>query len=67
MESNKITTISFILRLSCFKGQFDSQCYEHFLMLSLAVKILLDENENIHYYYLINGKDLSCCFVTKFE
>ena len=36
-------------------------------LLSLAVRILLDENENIHSHYLINGKNLLCSFVLKCE
>ena len=36
-------------------------------MLSLAMRILFDEKEDIHSHYFINWKYLPCSLVTKYE
>lgn len=64
MEGDKITTISFIPSLRCLNGHFGSSMLLTFSDAK-SMRIILDENENIHSHYLINGKDLLCSFVTK--
>ena len=39
--------------------------YKHFLMLSLAMRILLEENENVHSHYPTCARDLLCCLVAR--
>ena len=57
----------FLLYLGCvvLKDNLTHEYYKHFLMLSLAMRILLDENENVRSHYLTYARDLLCCFVAR--
>ena len=57
----------FLLYSGCvaLKDILTHEYYKHFLMLSLAMRILLDENEKICSHYLTNARDLLHCFVGK--
>ena len=57
----------FLLYSGCvaLKDILTHKYYKRFLMLSLAMRILLDENENIRSHYLTYARDLLRCFVAK--
>ena len=57
----------FLLYSGCvvLKDNLTHEYYKHFLMLSLAMRILLDENENVRSHYLTYARDLLRCFVAR--
>ena len=57
----------FLLYSGCvaLKDVLTHEYYKQFLMLSLTMRILLDENENIRSHYLTYTRDLLRCFVAK--
>ena len=68
VKRSKATELQeFLLYSGCvvLKDNLTHEYYKHFLMLSLAMKILLDENENVRSHYLTYARDLMRCFVAR--
>ena len=68
VKRSKATELQeFLLYSGCvvLKDNLTHEYYKHFLMLSLAMRILLDENENVRSHYLTYARDLLRCFVAR--